>query len=90
MCKVLYIGRSKRCLQDRLAENKYAIRVGNEDYPMARHYKSLHHGDAAAIQAMGIVHVPASIRKGDRLKQLNQRECFWIYKLQTTKYPGCN
>ncbi|KAK6314375.1 hypothetical protein J4Q44_G00158340 [Coregonus suidteri] len=25
-CKVFYIGRTKRCLQDRLAEHKYAIR----------------------------------------------------------------
>ncbi|XP_055767325.1 uncharacterized protein LOC129842721 [Salvelinus fontinalis] len=89
-CKVFYIGRTKRRLQDRLAEHKYAIRVGNEDYPMARHYKSLHHGNPASLQAMGIDHVPASIRKGDRLKQLNQRESFWIYKLQATKYPGLN
>ncbi|XP_055784456.1 cyclin-dependent kinase 8-like isoform X1 [Salvelinus fontinalis] len=59
-------------------------------HTMARHYKSLHHGNPASLQAMGIDHVPASIRKGDRLKQLNQRESFWIYKLQATKYPGLN
>ena len=46
-------------------------------YTMARHYKSLHHGKPASLQAMGIDHIPASIRKGDRLKQLNQREGFW-------------
>ena len=57
---------------------------------MARHYKSLHHGNPDSLQAMGIDHIPASIRKGDRLKQLNQRESFWIYKLQDTKYPGLN
>ena len=39
----------QRPLQDRLAEHKYAIRVGNEDYPMARHYKSLHHGKALQV-----------------------------------------
>jgi hypothetical protein len=89
-CKVFYIGRTKRCLQDRLAEHKYAIRVGNEDYPMARHYKSLHQGNPASLQAMGIDPVLAPIRKGDRLKRLNQRERFWIYKLQATKYPGLN
>ena len=43
-----------------------------------------------SLQAMGIDHIPASIRKGDRLKQLNQKERFWIYKLQATKYPGWN
>lgn len=77
-------------LQDRLAEHKCAIRVGNEDYPMARHYKSLHHGNPASLQAMGIDHVLASIRKRDCLKQLNQRESFGIYKLQATKYHGLN
>jgi hypothetical protein len=87
-CKVFYIGRTKRCLQDRLAEHKYAIQVGNEDYPMARHYKFLHYDNPASLQAMGIDHVPASIRKGDHLQHLNQRERFWIYKLQVTKYPG--
>ena len=57
---------------------------------MARHYNSLHHGNPASLQAIGIDHVPASIRKEDRLKQLNQWERFWIYKLQATKYPGLN
>ena len=52
--------------------------------------KSLHHGNPTSLQAMGIDHIPASIRKGNRLKQLNQRESFWIYKLQATKYPGLN
>ena len=36
--KVFYIGRTKRRLQDRLAEHKYAIPVGNEEYPMASPY----------------------------------------------------
>ena len=57
---------------------------------MSRHNKSLHHGNPASLQAKGIDHVSASIRKGDRLKQLNQRESFGIYKLQATKYPGLN
>ena len=35
-CKVFYIGRTKRRLQDRLAEHKYAIRVGKEDYRIGK------------------------------------------------------
>ncbi len=33
---------------------------------------------------------PRSMRKGDRQRKLNQRETFWIDKLQTTKHPGLN
>ena len=58
-CKVFYIGRTKRRLQDRLAEHKYAIRVGDEDYPMARHYKTLHHGNPASLWVL-IMFLPQS------------------------------
>ena len=89
-CKVFYIGRTKRCLQDRLAEHKYAIRTDNMNYPMARHYREHHNSDPSTVQICGIDHIPLSLRKGDRQKQLNQRESFWIDKLQATSYPGLN
>ena len=37
-CKVFYIGRTKRRLQDRLAEHKYAIRTGNMNYCDGKFY----------------------------------------------------
>ncbi len=89
-CKVFYIGRTKRRLQDRLAEHKYAIRTGNVNYPMAKHYLDFHNSNPFTLQAFGIDHIPPSIRKGDRQRKLNQRETFWIYKLQATKHPGFN
>lgn len=33
---------------------------------------------------------PMSIQRSDRLRTLNQREAFWIYKLWATKYPALN
>lgn len=33
---------------------------------------------------------PLSIQRSDRLRSLNQREAFWMYKLWATKYPALN
>lgn len=33
---------------------------------------------------------PLSIQRSDRLRTLNQRDAFWIYKLWATKYPALN
>lgn len=44
-CKVCYIERAKRWLLDWLAEHKYAIRSGNEEYPMARRFKLIHNSN---------------------------------------------
>ena len=90
MCEVFYVGRTKRRLLDRLAEHKYAIRTGNTNYPMARHFMEHHNSDQSTLQVCGIDHIPLSLRKGNRQRQLNQREAFWIYRLQATKYPGLN
>lgn len=90
LCNVFYIGRTKRRLQDRVSEHKYAIRTKNENYPMARHFKDQHNSDPAILRAIGIDHIPQTMRGGDRLKQLNQRESYWIFKLKATQYPGLN
>ena len=57
---------------------------------MARHYMEHHNSDQSTLQVCGIDHIPLSLRKGNRQRQLNQREAFWIYRLQATKYPGLN
>lgn len=57
---------------------------------MARHFLDFHNSNPSTLQAHGIDHIPDSMRKGNRLKKLQQCETFWIYKLQATKYPGLN
>ncbi len=89
-CGHLYIGRTKRKLQQRVAEHKYAIRTGNEDYPMAKHYKQHHGCNPESLRAMGIETIELSKRGGDKLKKLLQRETYWIYTLKALTSPGLN
>lgn len=72
-CGCFYIGRTKRKLKARLAEHKHAIRTGNPQYPMALHYKA-DHGSCNSLKISGIEHIENSIRGGDRLRRLLQRE----------------
>ncbi len=87
---MFYVGRTKRRLLDRLAEHKYAIRRGNEEYPMAKHFKLMHNSNPSILRIQGIDHINITIRKGNRELKLNQRETFWIYKLKANMYPGLN
>lgn len=89
-CGCFYVGRTKRKLKERFYEHKYAIRVKNDDYPMAKHYKDVHHSDPSSLKIQGVEIVKTSIRGGDKLKLLLQRETFWIWKLKAMEYPGLN
>lgn len=89
-CGCFYVGRTKRKLKERFYEHKYAIRVNNEDYPMAKHYKEIHHSDPSSLRIQGIEIIKKSIRGGDILKQLLQRETFWIWSFKAMDYPGLN
>ena len=90
LCEAFYVGRTKRRLQDRLAEHRYAARIGNCDYAMSRHFKETHSDRMVTFTALGIDCVPLTPRRGDREKILNQKENRWIYKLKATSPPGLN
>lgn len=85
-----YIGRTKRRLRDRLAEHKYAIRIKNQDYPMARHFEICPNANDSLLKIEGIEHIKPLVRGGDRQQKLNQREAFWIYQLKACEHPGLN
>ena len=89
-CGCFYIGRTKRRLKDRVSEHKYAIRRGNLDYPMAKHFYNVHNCNPDSLKVEGLETIKYNIRGGDRLKLLLQRETFYIYHLQATVYPGLN
>lgn len=90
MCDAFYVGRTKRRFQDRLAEHRYAARVGNGDYAMVKHFNEVHDGNLASFSALGIDHVPLSSRRGDRQRILNQKESRWIHRLNAMTFPGLN
>ena len=73
-----------------MAEHRYAIRSGNMNYPMAKHYKEAKHGSDATLKVSGIEAISFDARGGDKIKRLKQREAYWIYALKGTSYPGLN
>ena len=89
-CSKIYIGQTKRNLKIRIAEHKAAIRHGNMDYAIARHYKERCHGSAATLKFIGLEKVTLPPRGGDMKKLLLQRESFWIFTLNSMEPNGLN
>lgn len=48
-CGCFCVDFTKRRLRDKVAEHRYAIRSGNTNYPMAKHYKEAKHGSDATL-----------------------------------------
>ncbi|XP_054871029.1 uncharacterized protein LOC118470507 isoform X2 [Amphiprion ocellaris] len=90
VCGCFYIGRTKKKLKERFAEHKYAIRKGNMEYPIAKHFKNMTHTNINELTIMAIEVIENTPRGGDRLKRLLQRETFWIHSLKATVFPGLN
>lgn len=89
LCGKAYIGQTKRCLKIRISEHKTAIRTGNTDYAMAKHYLEAQHGSASSLRFVGVEQVTTT-RGGNVPKVLSQREMFWIYELNTMQPQGLN
>lgn len=85
-----YVGQTKRNLKLRIAEHKAAIRNGNMDYAIAKHYKEHSHGSAATLRFVGIERVSLPPRGGDIKKLLLQRESYWIFSLNSMEPHGLN
>ncbi len=78
----------KRRFRDRVAEHRYAIRTGNMNYPMVKHFIQAKHGSDSNLKVIGIEHLSVNIRGGDRLRRLKQYEMNWIHKLIALSYSG--
>lgn len=90
ICGDIYIGQTKRNLKLRIAEHKAAIRNGNMDYAIARHCREKNHGSVVSLKFLGIERISPSPRGGNIVKQLLQREAYWIYTLNTMEPRGLN
>ena len=86
----MYVGLTKRHLKLRVAEHKAAVRNGNMDYAIARHYKEKNHGLATSLKFISIERVRPNPRGGNLINQLLRREAFWIYELNTIEPYGLN
>ncbi|KAL7388934.1 hypothetical protein ABVT39_016775 [Epinephelus coioides] len=89
-CGLVYVGQTKRPLKQRISEHKTAIRTGNMDYAIAKHYAEANHGSPSSLRFCGIEKITIPTRGGDVLKKLAQREMFWIYILNTMAPNGLN
>lgn len=89
-CGCFYIGLTKRRLRGRFGEHKYAIKTKNLNYPIAKHFGSSTQCNPNDLAVMVIEVVQKSIRGGDRLRTLAQRESYWIDTLQAVTFPGLN
>lgn len=57
---------------------------------MAKHFKKVRKRNDSLLRVEGLESIRASIRGGNCLRSLLQRETFWIYKLNAVIYPGLN
>ena len=49
-CGKAYVRQTKRCLKLRISEHKTAIRTGNVEYAMAKHYLEANHGSPSTLR----------------------------------------
>jgi len=57
---------------------------------MARHFMETHNKNDSLLKIEVLEHIKPSIRGGDRIRKLNQREAFWIHELDALNFPGVN
>ncbi len=80
-CGLAYVGKTSRQLRTRISEHHSNIRTGDMRSPIASHFRQVGH-NVTVLQYIGI--------GGDYEKKLLQRECFWIYTLDTLSPSGLN
>ena len=71
-----------------MEEHKGAIKNGNMDYAIARHYKEKNHGPATSLKFIGIKRVLPSPRGGNLIEQPRRREAYWINELHKLEPNG--
>ena len=89
-CGLAYIGQTKRPLKIRIGEHKTAIRTGNLEYAMARHYIQANHGSPASLRFWGLEKISPPPQGGDIIKKVLCREAHWIHTLNTLEPAGLN
>ncbi|OCT96677.1 hypothetical protein XELAEV_18008889mg, partial [Xenopus laevis] len=81
-CGKIYVGKTIRCIRDRLTEHKSAIR-NKLNQPVAKHFNENGHTiSQLRIQILDLV--SRRRRGGDRDKELLRKEAHWIKRLGTT------
>ncbi|OCT75959.1 hypothetical protein XELAEV_18031145mg [Xenopus laevis] len=87
-CGKIYVGKTIRCIRDRLTEHKSAIR-NKLNQPVAKHFNENGH-TISQLRFQILDSVSKRRRGGDRGKELLRKEAHWIKKLGTMSPQGLN
>ncbi|CAJ0920813.1 unnamed protein product [Ranitomeya imitator] len=88
-CGLLYVGETTQHLRDRIASHKSTIRCKKTWLPVPHHFVSANH-NVSQLRVQVIEQVERPRRGGNHIKQLKEREAYWIYTLQTLAPGGLN
>lgn len=88
-CGLLYVGETSRPVKQRITEHNNNIRLAKVRNPVAAHFVEMRH-QVAQLTFLILEVVEKPNRGGNRLRNLNQREAWWIYRLDTLAPKGMN
>jgi len=85
---MVYVGKTTRCLKQRISEHKSSIRRADPNYPVACHFTECAHS-VSSLSFQGIEQIKLP-RGGNIDKVLCQRELYWIHTLDALHPKGLN
>lgn len=89
-CNKAYIGSTIHKATKRLLEHLRAIKHGDNQYPVARHFQLGHNQNSDLLSFCVLDHIPLKIRGGNRVQELRRLESRLIIQYHTTVPIGHN
>lgn len=89
-CRLMYIGRTKRCLKVRIAEHVQNIKIGFKDHNVSLQFKMFHNQDPSGLKFWGVDHLKPAWRGSNIVRELSKRETQWIFLTETLSPKGLN
>lgn len=87
-CKLQYIGRTSQALRARLNNHRHNISRGFQQHSVSRHAAKVHNCKMGDFQITPIEQINKDTQ--NKIHTLNQREMFWIFKLNSMAPIGLN
>lgn len=89
-CPKAYIGSTIHKAKKRVLEHLRAIKNGDQQYPMARHFQSHHQQNSDLVSFCVLDYIPLKIRGGNRIQELRRLESKLIIQYHTLAPSGHN
>ncbi|XP_069479435.1 uncharacterized protein [Ambystoma mexicanum] len=88
-CGIYYVGQTQRKAKERWNEHKSNIRTNSVNSPVARHFSIKKH-NISQLKVVILEIVNRAPRGGNHARRMNQREIFWIERLNSLAPNGMN